>query len=285
MTKEKGKLGAVLAVAGGELRYQSRNPVLIPFVIILLLYYTTMNSIFKIVSSVTGYGIHPWIFSVFAASPPYSQYNAMMLAFVISEAPFIRKNTLFLIKRCGYTVWAIGKMVYISAAAAAYLVIHFFVGMLSLMPYLTFGTGWGTVLYTASNTDILSQYGLVSISPSPNLILEMGALEAEGKTMLLVFLFIVACGMIVFFVNARTGTYAGTVAILALVFMEGIYIILEQIFSFGWRKLWPFFWMNPGNLVDYDIPFWEVYLVLLVVIIIFSGLTVWAAKKRKLKIL
>lgn len=280
------KIKSVFGIAAQECAIQAKNPMWLAFFVLLLIFYFVMTRTIKVMAAANNLGITPWLLPVFASASGYSFYNGTLIVMVIAESPFMQKNTLYLVQRSGYVAWSLGKMLYLLIASAAVPVIHFFAGIISIIPYMSVSGDWGKVLYTAGvSPDILWDYGIAMPYFDAVLVQGMNAVEAEYKVAVLFFLYTLVCGLFAFYLNGRSGSYTGTVILLALVFVEQMFIAFRELLPFDVYQWWPFYWLNPVNILKRNLPFGAVYAGLAAAGVLLAALVLIAAKKKRLKII
>ena len=198
-----------LHIAGNNFKKWKTNPRYYVILLFLLGYINMMVSPIRAFCQETGYNIHPYVFPFFLAEP-YSLLMVLLgLILLFCDAPFIEDGHPYIIMRSGRKVWTCGQLVYIALASLAYFAIVLFLTVVSLLPYLTFATGWGKVINTLTQTS--SSWYQIPIPFDRSIVERLKPGQAFLIELFLCWLLGTALGYLMFIVNMRIGRNGGPI--------------------------------------------------------------------------
>lgn len=231
----------------------------------------------------TGYAIHPYVFPFFLAEP----YSLLMvlLGFILllCDAPFIEEGHPYLIMRSGRTIWTWGQLVYISLASLTYFTIVFFLTVLSLLPRLTFDSGWGKVINTL--TQSTSSWYHIPIPFDGSIAASLEPFQAIILELFLCWLLGTTLGFLMFIVNMYIGRNGGPI----------IASILSVFPLFIRRSDWWLHYVSPASWVSLSVidlsgsttfpSFGYAVTGLTVLIVLFASIAISSMRHRDIDIL
>jgi len=107
-------------------------------------------------------GLHhqvtPWIFPFMISEYHYAFLFLMGIIYYFSDVPFMQHGNMYQVIRMGRKKWVVGQIGVIIMQAFTMIFINIAMSMVLLFPNLEFSTGWGKILYTASMTNVASQF-------------------------------------------------------------------------------------------------------------------------------
>lgn len=130
----------------------------------------------------------------------------MGLVLLLSDAPFIDHNQLYLLIRCERSKWAMGQMAFIAISALGYLVCAQLICCLTMAPNVTLSAEWGKVW-----TSISYQHSMPEMQVGVRIVSRYTPLTAFGLSMWLSWLVCCTIVFIMFLVNLVTNTRLGLI--------------------------------------------------------------------------
>lgn len=264
---------AVVMAGGQTLRSWWKNYRVWMLCILMVIFISDLIEGVYEVARMWGYAVTPWIFP-FIDGQPYMRvliYFGIILLFC--NAPFVDRNQLFVILRCGRKKYAIGQIFAIAVMTIFYFLILAVVPV-ALHPSDTrFSLVWGDVLFTAANTDAMYQLGEYSFV-SNRIIEHLEPLGAMGLSFLLHTLTGILLGMLIYFCNVW---FAGTKWPGAA--LAGLFVVLDPLLRYDYARFSPVSWGRLGYIDFLENGSWislkEVVVYLVLSIIVLAVLSVW----------
>ena len=158
----------------------------------------------------TGSAVAPWLLPFFLSLNFYSMIYCALYMYFYSDAPFIQRNSMYHVIRCGRIKWGIIQIESIAIGSLIFNVVSFIVSITVLVPYVDFETGWGKILYTLSRTDAWRSYEIAFNVPY-DVIGKYTPLQVMTLTLLLLWLAGNCIGLMMFAVSLWLGRNAAVI--------------------------------------------------------------------------
>lgn len=164
----------------------------------------------------------------------YCQYHikiifTLPILMVFCNAPFVDKNTVFILARSGKKQWLTGQILYIIFSAAVYYIFIFLCTVILSLPYAEITLDWGKLINTLAYTNTAASMGYHFIDVSGFVLTYFTPFQAVWFTFLLSWLTAILFGMIICFFNVITGTkYVGTAVSGILIVFSGFVAAYEK---------------------------------------------------------
>lgn len=155
-------------------------------------------------SYLTGYAITPYFFPFLVSISFYNMIFFALYIYFFSDAPFVQRNTIYQMIRCGRTRWGIIQLEKIFLSNFIFNLSSFFLSIMVLLPYISFEKGWGKVIYTLSRTNMGESYK-ISISFMYDIIGKYTPLQFMALTMIILWLAGSAIGIMMFSLSLFVG--------------------------------------------------------------------------------
>lgn len=185
--------------------------------------------------------------------------------FIMSSAPFVGNNYLYIVGRSGPKAWELGNIFYVFTAAFLYVTFIVLVSWLGLVRTIEFSGEWGKLWGTLAQTSYGLSYEL-QFSVSPFMVGKYTALFAMCSTFMLELLCYSFLGMLIYLlsrcISQSLGLFASGVLVFfdTLIFNSGytaLYrfspVTLSQLSRFskgltylGINETWPYIYMSSG---------------------------------------
>ena len=153
--------------------------------------------------------------------------------FIMSSAPFVGSNVLYVAGRSGIRAWELGNMLYIVTAAFLYILFIVLASWLGLIRSLEPSADWGKLWRTLAQTSYGLSYEL-PFSVNPFLVGKYSASHATLSTFLLEWLCYSLIGMTVYLLSRHVNRILGLFAAGILVFLDTL------IYNAGFTALYRF---------------------------------------------
>lgn len=227
-----------------------------------------------------SYGVTPWLLPHFFASSIYVVYGELMLILLNCNAPFLDRTKDLTLTRSGLLPWCLGQILFIVLSNLFFQVLMFVTEVITLLPYVSFSTNWGSVIYTISeNPMIVYQFtGYGSIEPT--IVSSMTPLEAMGLQILLCVCFGSAVGMSMFFINGILRKNIGSVVMAGCVFFAGYLYTLNMYFDLDLADKFFFNWLSLADYIDGTMDYGSHVLILVAMFLVFAAASCVGVKKR-----
>jgi hypothetical protein len=195
-----------------------------------------------------------------------------------SDVPFIQRNAMYHIIRCGRIKWGIIQIESIMISSFVFNMVSFIISVSAMIPYVAFETGWGKILYTLSRTDARKIYEIALYVPY-NSLREYSPLQLMLLTLLLLWLAGSCLGLMMFAVSLWAGK---TVAVLLASLWCILPIILDDFISI-WKPLFthlsPLSWVRILDIgsMKYNTPVLPTLSYILIAYTVLCIIFGWAA--------
>lgn len=233
-------------------------------------------------SKTAGVASSIWIFPFL-----YSQYHqklifTMPLILIFCNAPFTDSNSIFVIKRSGKFLNALGQITYVVIAAFIYYLFIFLTSFIFSMPHGEFSNEWGKILNIIAYTTAASNAGYHFLDASGFVMTYFTPIMACWFTFLMSWLSGILIGLIIYVFNLISQTrYMGCIA-------GGIVIIYSSFAAtFGTKKSLYFSPVSWNTLNNIDVgkltnnpSFAYCMSVYLISILILTAVILFISKKR-----
>lgn len=239
----KKKVKQVLHSAAYQLKLLAADrKLLMLFICILIFMYTYIKELRTFLSD-AGVGASPFFFPFMASSPWL--YICMLVGIVplMSEAPFYRKEQLFLIIREGRSRWVLGNIIYCVCFCLIYTMLMLLASNLVLAGHIAPGLKWGKVWTTMAVTDASSQIGF-SVPVSQYIIFTYTPLQAIALAAVLNVLVNIFYSFLLWALNLTAGRLVSIAVVCASMCLVTRVAYLP---SFVWY-LTPAAWADLGSL-------------------------------------
>lgn len=240
----------VLCTAGVGLRKMTHSVNFYVLLFFTFLFWYLYDWNIKSLAAAYGYGVAPYLLPLFYSDDVYLLYGLLLIVLVTCGAPFLDRSSLFTIHRTGRLPWCIGQMLYIFLANLLFQGIMILVQIVTLLPYITPSTKWGSVIYTVANMpELLSGYSGFGYY-NETVILGMSAPEALAKEVILCTLLGSVIGAAVFLVNGLLRRGIGAIIAAAGALLTGYVNWADIIWGWSLEEKLPFNWVNLKYYVD-----------------------------------
>lgn len=243
------KFKAIKSLVSVRFRQWNSNRRLQMILLLVVLMIFNILSGVRQVSIDTKIPLSPW-----AVTGVLNTFDSLIIillgyVFIYCDAPFLDELQPYVLLRCGRSIFCKAQILYIAASSFVYAVFIWATSLLCSLPNLSFSLSWGKVLKTAATIGLSNQYGsMLQLSAST---IQMPALEAFLKEMLLLWLTGCFIGLLIFLLNLRFSRAVGITCASVLVFCN----MFASMFSvshgvFGGVIYWflPTSWANLGIL-------------------------------------
>ena len=240
----------ILCTAGVSMRKMTRSVSFYVLLFFTFLFWYLYDWNIKSLAAAYGYGVAPYLLPLFYADGVYLLYGLLLIVLVTCGAPFLDRGSLFTIQRTGRLPWCIGQMLYIFLANLFFQGIMILVQIITLLPYITPSTKWGSVIYTVANMpELLSGYSGFGYY-NETVILGMSAPGALAKEVILCTLLGSVIGAGVFLVNGLLRRGIGAIIAAAGALLTGYVNWADIIWGWSLEEKLPFNWVNLKYYVD-----------------------------------
>lgn len=108
-----------------------------------------------------GISVTPWIFPFLSSDYMLQIVLVAGAVLLLADAPFTGENRLYLLYRTGNVAWQTGTILYVTVAAAVYVVSIWGLALLSLADVVHFSWAWGRILGTLmQQPETILEYGI-----------------------------------------------------------------------------------------------------------------------------
>ena len=153
--------------------------------------------------------------------------------FIMSSAPFVGSNYLYIAGRSGMQAWERGNILFIFTAAFLYIIFTILVCRLRLIPTMELSGDWGKLWNTLAKTSYGLSYEL-QFSISPFLVGKYPALYAMRSTFILEWLCYTFLGIVIYLLSRHINQTLGLFAAGVLIFSDTL------IYNAGFTALYRF---------------------------------------------
>lgn len=196
------------------------------FVIVAVCVCEFTEPVFEIASR-WGFAVTPWIFPFIDSQPFMKMIIYFGIILLFCNAPFLYQDQVYVMVRAGRKAYAIGQLWSMIIVTMAYFFWLMCIPIVTHMGKVGWSTEWGDVLFTAANTDALSQSGGVgTIIISMSIVENLSPIQAVGLSYLFHVLTGVMLGYAVYLGNVLLNGYKWSG-----VFIAGVLVIIDPIFS------------------------------------------------------
>ena len=140
-------------------------------------------------------------------------------AALFCDAPFRSELQTHILPRAGRRAWILGHILYILVLSFLYVLMLLIASVIPFLNRMDLQMGWGKVWGTLARSFLGGEYG-IQLHVSDYLIGVYKPLEATLYSFLLTWICCIWLGMLTYFVNALTGSYAGTFLASGFVLMD-----------------------------------------------------------------
>ena len=140
-------------------------------------------------------------------------------AALFCDAPFRSDLQNYILPRAGQRPWVLGHILYILVLSFLYVLVILIACLVPFLARMDLQMGWGKVWGTLARTTLGSEYG-VPFRVNDYLVGAYHPASAAAYSFLLTWTCCVWLGLLTYFVNSLTGTYAGTFASAGFVLMD-----------------------------------------------------------------
>lgn len=131
----------------------------------------------------------------------------MLLVLMLSDAPFLDRNSTYILIRSDRDSWALGQILYVAMSVALYHIAVTVICWLLMIPYVEFSGEWGkvwtTLAHSKTNADV---FGVPD-----RIVAQHTVLSAVCWSYLLSWLAGCVIGLVMFIINAMSHTRVGVV--------------------------------------------------------------------------
>lgn len=198
-------------------------------------------------SELTGEPVTVFSLPLLTVLPYFSMLVFFGVIILFGNAPFMERAQLYRVVRAGKTRWAVAQVIYIFLASLTYFLVLFVLGLLLILPYVTWENGWGKVYNTLAQTNAGAGVNM-DYSVSYHVVLGYQPWEALGLVILIGTLAAALIGLMMFtgsiWVSRNVGLCLGSYVPVSTVslmisngilwyFTPGAWLNLEVI---GWQE-------------------------------------------------
>lgn len=212
-------------------------------VILLFIAINIYISPIKDFSVLSGYKVTPWILPFLISD---ANFLALFIAGVIyyfSDVPFMQRSSSYYLLRQGRKSWIMEQLVYIIASAFIISMVSILLSIFSALPYVTYETGWGKVIYTLARTDAGHMVGTFW-DISLHFIRNHSPIYGMMLSILLMTMGIIFLGTLMFFVSIYINRTASVLAATALVIYSAVVANIGNTFEKSFAMFSPVSWLR-----------------------------------------
>ncbi len=216
------------------------------FIVVLVVMLFTLQHLspIKEITLVTDIRTNPLLFPFLASSPLFQGILMVGIVFILSNAPFMDSNQPYIIIRSGRYKWVAGQILYIVIACVLYFAIIMLFSFVYLLPSGTLATdGWGKIVHTLMETDVLMQFN-AQFGVHSNIVANLTPFQAFSLSFVLQCLSGVFIGVLMFCTSLL---FKKSVGILV-----GNFVILFDLLIIN-NLPYKFYGISPVSLVRLEI--------------------------------
>ncbi|MCD8119489.1 MAG: hypothetical protein LUE29_08430 [Lachnospiraceae bacterium] len=271
-------------VAKNSVRKMFRSTSFYVLLFFTLVFWYLFGHNIKELAADLGYGVPPYLLPHFFGSGTFRVQGRLLLVLLTCQAPFLSEDRLFTVQRTGRMAWCIGQMLYILLANVIFLAVMLAAQVLTLLPHVSFGSRWGTVIRTAAeNTTLLYSYAGYGTVKSA-IISGMTPAEAMGKQMLLCILLGTMVGMASFLINGITRKHIAAVIMVGAVLAVDYMGEIDGYLGTSLLRLNPFAWVSLTEYLngtyDFAVNVWKMAAICAVLM----AACIWCTKKGWIRV-
>ena len=256
-----------LTIMKMDIRRLIRSPKLYLLICFTLFFFIDYARDLKLYVEGMGIGIAPYIYTMFYGSWMTRIFSVMIIAALMSDAPYTDKCQKYTYIRSGNGRWLLGKILYVFSVSFLYQMVMFVVSVLALLPDISLTWEWGDALWNVAAQNSSAQISLGDAGSAWTIVQNYRPVVALLITFVLASLVSATIGMFVFLVNGITRTMLGT--ILALIISTAD-LFISVMNGAGIRIQFPLVtsWMDLSRIYVHAgqagaQPFWEVVCIML----------------------
>lgn len=245
--------------------------------------------VYKIYAAAEHLGVTPYTYPVYFSDWMNCVYILLAITVLMSDTPFRGNNELFLSLRMNKYRWIISKIIFIMVLSFSFQIFLIIVSIIIFFPYIGLNSGWGDVLHNCIYNSGTNELSLGDASSAARLIETYIPIKAVITEFLLLSLFGMALGLLVFLLNELFWRYSGVIVSLIIVCSDLLISNIRHFSNLKPGRIWEIVsWFNLGNQMyssaDSSISPWSVLSILAVSIFILIFLIILAAKRKLIKI-
>ncbi|HIZ44469.1 MAG TPA: hypothetical protein H9672_07080 [Firmicutes bacterium] len=223
-------------------------------------------------SQYTGVNVTCWGLPLMADLPVVQAVIAFGAVFIFCDAPFLDRNSYYMVIRTGRRKWAGGQILYIWGTGLLYAVLLFILMNTMFFPRLSLSDEWGAVFNTLAQTNMGASFGLAQFEYT--IILRFDPIVATCLVLLAIWLNTVIIGLTQLVLNGYfprgIGIAAGGVIMFSPYLAQKLSVgYIGYYFSFpSWINLSIYDWDGITQLPSplYIAAFWVMAIILLTVL-------------------
>lgn len=221
------------------------------FVLALLLFIVISIYIapIKDLAIITGCNVTPWIYPFLISDAHFISIFVAGTIYYFSNVPFMQRCNIYCLLREGRKSWIIEQFVYIFVSAVVITSVSILMSILAIIPYVTFETGWGKVLFTLARTDVGFKVGMFLNIPS-HFILNHSPLYGMCLSIVLLVIGIVFIGMLMFFASIYINKRASVLIVTGLIIYSSVVANIGNTFEKKFAMFSPVSWLRVTR-IDY----------------------------------
>lgn len=194
------------------------------------------------------YAVTPWVFP-FIDSQIYIRILIYMGVIILfCDAPFMDRNQMYVIARCGRMKYAAGQLIAVVMMTMVYFFILMIAPVLLNLKYTGFSMDWGVLLNSASRTNVLEGFTKTYLIIYSVVIKNLTPVQAMVMAYIYHTLTGVLLGSVIYFANIcfKKGKGIGVVCAGALVAADPFFSMFDNLY-----KLSPVSW-GRMDLINYQ---------------------------------
>lgn len=242
------------------------------FVLALLLFIVISIYIapIKDLAIITGCDVTPWIYPFLISDANFISIFMAGIIYYFSNVPFMQRYNIYYLLREGRKSWIGEQFAYIFVSAIVITGVSILLSIFAIIPYVTFETGWGKVLFTLARTDVGFKLGMYLNIPSV-FILNHNPLYGMCLSIILLVIGIVFIGMLMFFISVYINKGASVLIVTGLIIYSSVVANIGNTFEKKFAMFSPVSWLRVTR-IDYVEYGFSVSPSLLYILVCFIGL-------------
>ncbi len=193
-----------------------------PWAVLFTLYLFLQGTYSGLMEFLQAYDESINIYGLFAlqlCSPTFILLSGILLAVLLSDAPFYDEAQNAVLLRCGQRLWIRGQTWYCMVVVAIYLLAILGLQALVLVPHVQGGWSWGRVIYSVSRTNVAADYAL-PFDFARTVTDSFSAMGAFASAYAMRWTAFTTCTLIMFVVNMRFKTRLGSLVFVFILLID-----------------------------------------------------------------
>lgn len=202
----------ILLLAGTDIKRTIRTPKLwLLMVFTFLFFYDFAQQTVIPFAKGLNVGVAPYTYVLFYSDWSGMMYGLMLMAALMSDAPFRNGSGIYIKLRTDSYRWLAGKLLYMVMVSFIYHILSIIIAVAVCLPYVGFSADWGDAIKGYVN--MLSGSITTGGINKDNGILSYKPVEAMLYQYILAVLITIMLGLVIFTINGIFRNYIGTVLV------------------------------------------------------------------------